>query len=62
MSDKVTHTTFGYCMHPTSAEHNCPGKFQRFTFGKVKKGRKKVDGIIFLDEWIHCDCKCHKER
>lgn len=40
-------------------KHECPGRYQRFYFGKVKKGRKTVEGIVYLDEYVQCTCLCH---
>lgn len=52
---------FGFCQHAPRdlTKHNCPGIIQRFYHGTVKKGRKKVDGIIYLDEYYKCTCLCH---
>lgn len=48
---------FDWC---NAGQHEtCPVEYQRWYHGKVKKGRKNVDGIIFLDEFAKCDCKCH---
>ena len=52
---------FGQCKFPTDrSNHNCLGKFQRFYFGPVRKGRKSVNGLVYLDEYITCTCECHK--
>ena len=52
---------FGHCQHGSRDldKHNCPGIMQRFYHGTVKKGRKKVDGLIYLDEYYKCTCLCH---
>lgn len=52
---------FGHCQYASSDldKHTCPGIFQRSFHGQVKKGRKKVDGIIYLDEYYKCICLCH---
>lgn len=53
---------FGFCSVGAPKDldkHNCPGRYQKFFFGKVQQGRKKVDGIIYLDEYYKCTCLCH---
>ena len=57
----VTEHLLGHCAYASKNldEHNCPGIYQRFFFGKVQKGRKKVDGIVYLDEYRKCNCLCH---
>ena len=52
---------FGHCQYAGSDlnKHNCPGRYQRFYFGPVKKGRKTEIGLIMLDEYRECDCLCH---
>lgn len=42
-------------------KHECPEYRQRFYFGPVRKEgqRKRVEGIIYLDEWYKCTCLCH---
>ena len=52
---------FGQCEYSSSDldKHVCPGRYQRFYHGKVKQGRKMVDGIVYLDEYNQCTCMCH---
>lgn len=52
---------FGHCQFASKdlEKHNCPGMFQRSYNGIVKQGRKKVDGLIYLDEYYKCSCLCH---
>lgn len=47
----------GWCN--TGHHKTCPVKYQKWYHGKVRKGRKNVDAVIYLDEWVECDCKCH---
>lgn len=52
---------FGHCQFASKdlTKHKCPGMFQRHYNGIVKQGRKKVDGLIYLDEYYKCSCLCH---
>ena len=58
---KDTGSPFGHCAFggPDLSKHDCPGKYQRWYFGPVKKGRKTGTGIIYLDEYRECNCLCH---
>lgn len=40
-------------------KHKCQALRQRWYIGPVRSGRKKIDTIIYLDEWYHCTCLCH---
>lgn len=52
-------STFNWCL--TGEHKDCPAKYQRFVIGPVGKGRnKKPNGVILLDEWRECECKCHR--
>lgn len=48
----------GWCMDSKHGE--CIVKYQKFYIGPVGKGRRKRDGVIVLDEWVECDCRCHR--
>lgn len=53
---------FGFCSYGASKDldkHNCPGIYQKHYSGKVKQGRKSVDGLVWLDEYAQCTCLCH---
>lgn len=52
---------FGFCSKGAGSldNHTCPGLYQRFHHGKVKQGRKSVDGLVYLDEFYKCSCLCH---
>lgn len=40
-------------------KHDCPGKYERWYIGPVRRGRKRVDGIVMTGEWRECKCICH---
>jgi hypothetical protein len=45
-----------------SGDHNlCKVEFERWFIGPIGKGRKKKQGVIYTDETIKCDCKCHRK-
>lgn len=54
---------FGHCQYAPKDlnKHNCPKFIQRWYIGpkRVEGSRKKVDGVIYLDEWHECICLCH---
>lgn len=52
---------FGYCSFAPAdlTKHTCPGILQRYYNGIVKQGRKKVEGLIYIDEYYKCSCLCH---
>lgn len=51
---------FGWCL--ANQHEICRIKYRRFYIGPVGKGRKKKDGVIYLDEWRECDCHCHNSE
>lgn len=61
--DSVIHEhMFGFCSYGAPKDldkHKCPGMYQRSYSGKVKQGRKSVDGLVWLDEYAKCTCLCH---
>lgn len=48
---------FGWCAD--DIHDSCIEKYQRFYIGPVGQGRKKTQGIIWMDEYNECNCKCH---
>lgn len=62
MTDQTTtQSLFGHCAYggPDLDKHVCPGRYQRFYFGTGTKNRKKVETVVYLDEWRECSCLCH---
>lgn len=47
----------GWCVDGHHKE--CRVKYRRFYVGPIGRGRKKHDGIIWLDDERVCDCYCH---
>lgn len=61
-SSVITEHMFGFCSAGAPKDlnkHKCPGIYQRFYAGKVKQGRKNVEGLVWLDEYHKCSCLCH---
>ena len=52
---------FGHCSFAPKDfdKHKCLAIFQRYYNGVTKVGRKKVDGLIYIDEYYKCTCLCH---
>lgn len=56
----------GKCTGPVGSKPDhkgCPGKVQKFVYVTKKvRGGRSVTGVQMLDEWIECECPCHKKK
>jgi hypothetical protein len=53
---------FGDCIIGGKRHKTCPGRIQRWYHGTEGTGRNRKPAIIYLDEYMICDCKCHKPK